>query len=543
MSSGGRYVSRATNVPANTDYPRPPRFSGRVHYCLMSKGKVALGLPIAALAGLATHDLLQRRHSLLRAFPVIGHARYFIEKVGPEMRQYVVAGNDEERPFSRDQRTYIYRAAKGLNTYVGFGTDNNIEFIEGYPIVKHRTFVADPPTHHSGDAWVPSAKILGGPRGRRFAFRPNSVVNVSAMSYGSLSGAAIRAVNGGAKKAGCLHNTGEGALSPHHQQGGDLTFQIGTSYFGCRDDEGRFDLDKLLTVVQSNPVRSIEIKLSQGAKPGLGGVLPGSKVTEQIAATRGIPAGKDCISPSRHTAFHDVDSMLDFVETVADATGLPVGIKSAVGHLDFWEQLAEAMLDGSRGVDFITVDGGEGGTGAAPLVFSDHVSLPFRAGFAQVYGIFAQAGITDRLTFIGSGKLGVAENAVIAFALGADMVNIAREAMIAIGCLQTQKCHTDHCPTGIATQNRWLERGVDVPLKSDRLGNYIISLRRDLLKIAEATGVAHPALVSVGDIDMMFTNTDARPLADVVGYQSEWGQPAAADMAEITALMRQASNP
>ena len=211
----------------------------------------------------------------------------------------------------------------------------------------------------------------------------------------------------------------------------------------------------------SAPVRAIEVKLSQGAKPGLGGLLPAAKITEEISRIRGIPMGQDCVSPSRHAEFDDVDSMLDWVERIAQETGLPVGIKSAVGEMDFWTDLAEQMSGRARGVDFITVDGGEGGTGAAPLVFTDTVALPFRVGFARVYSTFARAGLTDDVAFIGSGKLGLPDNALVAFALGADMVNVAREAMFALGCIQSQKCHTDHCPTGVATQNPWLAHGLD----------------------------------------------------------------------------------
>ncbi len=509
---------------------------------MSSKKSALLGLPVAALAAVATHDLLQRKHSLLRAFPVIGHGRYAIEKIGPELRQYIVAANDEERPFSRDQRAYIYTAAKGVNTYFGFGTDNDVEYTEGYPIIKHRTFTTVRPgtagAHGHGDAaQVPCAKVLGAARGRRLAFRPTSVVNVSAMSFGSLSGPAVESINRGAALAGCLHNTGEGGLSDHHRQGGDLLLQIGTGYFGCRDEQGRFDLARLVDVVASAPVRAIEVKLSQGAKPGLGGVLPAAKVTPEIARIRGVPQGKDCISPSRHSAFHDVDSLLDWVETVAQATGLPVGIKSAVGDLGFWERLVELMADGSRGVDFITLDGGEGGTGAAPMVFADSVALPYRAGFPRVYRLFAQADLTQRVVFIGSGKLGLPDSAMVAFALGADLLNVAREAMLAIGCLQTQKCHTDRCPTGVATQNRWLTRSLVPELKAQRLDGYVRTLRRDLLKVAEAAGLAHPALITVRDIDVLYGQADARPLYEVVGYDPDWGQPSAADQDEITAIM------
>ena len=491
-------------------------------------------LPAAGIAGLAAYDLLQRRHALLRNYPVLGHLRYLLEEIGPELRQYIVSGNDEERPFSRNQRRWVYASSKLENNYFGFGTDRNTEYLDGYPIIKQRTFATAVPNGvHSTDAVIPSAKVLGGPRGRATAFRPAAVVNISAMSFGSLSGNAIEALNKGAALAGCMHNTGEGGLSPYHRRGGDLILQIGTSYFGCRDDNGRFDIAKLRDVVASGPVKAIEIKLSQGAKPGLGGLLPGAKVTPQIAEIRGIPEGKDCASPPRHTEFHDVDSMLDWVEMLAAETGLPVGIKSAVGNLDFWRHLVEQMRGGDRGVDFITVDGGEGGTGAAPLIFSEAVSLPFRVGFARVYSLFAQADIAGQVTFIGSGKLGLPDNAIVAFALGADMVNVAREAMMSIGCIQAQKCHTDKCPTGIATQNEWLSHGLDPELKSVRVANYVKTLRRDLLEVSEACGVAHPGLITPDDLEVMHGHESATPLREVYGYRVGWGQPSAADRAAI----------
>ncbi|HEU4514743.1 MAG TPA: FMN-binding glutamate synthase family protein [Nocardioidaceae bacterium] len=496
--------------------------------------------PVAALAGLATYDLVQKKHALLRNFPLLGHGRYMLEAVGPELRQYIVTDNNSERPFSRDQRRWVYASSKLENNYFGFGTDNDVEHTEGYPIIKHRTFSdVVPPSHPKAgeETPLPSAKVLGGPRNRRRAFRPSSLVNVSAMSFGSLSAPAIEALNRGAALAGCMHNTGEGGLSPYHRNGGDLIFQIGTAYFGVRDEDGRFDLQRLKELVASAPVKAIEIKLSQGAKPGLGGHLPGAKVTPEIAEIRGIREGVDCISPSRHAEFSDVDSMLDWVELLADETGLPVGIKSAVGDLTFWQDLAAQMSARDRGVDFIAIDGGEGGTGAAPLVFSDSVSLPFRVGFSRVYRIFAQAGLTDDVTFIGGGKLGLPDNAVVAMALGVDMLNVAREPMLSIGCIQAQKCHTDKCPTGVATQDPWLSHGLDPALKSVRAANYVKTLRRDLLKVAESCGVAHPALIDADDIDVLHGHDWARPLREVYEYEPGWGRVSDAQAAEITALM------
>ncbi len=495
----------------------------------------------AAVAAVAAHDLVQKKHALMRNFPLIAHLRYVLEAVGPELRQYIVTGNDEERPFSRDQRRWVYASAKLQNNYFGFGTDNDMENLSGYPIIKHRTFsdVFPATQARAGEKTpLPSAKVLGAARGRAKAFRPSSVVNVSGMSFGSLSANAITALNKGAALAHCLHNTGEGSISPHHLHGADLIWQIGTSYFGCRDHDGNFDLAMLKDRAESTPVRALEVKLSQGAKPGLGGLLPGVKVTPEIAEIRGIREGRDCASPSRHTEFSDVDSMLDWVELLAAETGLPVGIKSAVGNRRFWERLVRAMANEDRGVDFITIDGGEGGTGAAPLTFSDSVSLPFRVGFSQVYKMFAEAGLTDRVTFIGSAKLGLPDNAMVAFALGCDMVNVAREAMLAIGCIQAQKCHTDRCPTGVATQDKWLQRGLDPESKSVRFANYVATLRRDLLKVSEACGVLHPGLMTVDDIDLMYGNERSVPLREVFGYLPGWGLPSKADQAEISAIMQ-----
>ena len=498
----------------------------------------------AAVALVAARDLVQKRHALLRNFPVIGHARYALETIGPELRQYIVTSNEEERPFSRDQRSWIYASAKEENNYSGFGTEVDVEHVQGHAYIKQRTFAAGRlPDAHDPQAPLPSAKVLGGPRGRAEAFRPASAVNISAMSFGSLSGAAITALNKGAALAGTMHNTGEGGLSPYHRNGGDIVLQIGTGYFGCRNEDGSFNLDRLKDVVASAPVRAIEIKLSQGAKPGLGGMLPGAKVTSEIAAIRGIPVGKDCASPSRHSAFGDVDSMLDFVELLATETGLPVGVKSAVGEMGFWRELAALMEHGDRGVDFVTIDGSEGGTGAAPRIFADSVSLPFRMGFSRVYGTFAELGLTDELTFIGSGKLGLPENAAVAFALGADMINVAREAMLSIGCIQSQKCHTDKCPTGIATQNPWLARGLDPASKSTRAAVYLRTLRRELLKVSGAVGVAHPGFITADDIEILNGDYEARTLGGVYGYKDGWGELGPHLAGELTALLAATADP
>ena len=496
-----------------------------------------IGSSVAAvLVMVVAYDLSQKKHAVLRNFPIVGHFRYWLEAVGPELRQYIVTGNDEERPFSRDQRRWIYASSKQENPYFGFGSDNDIER-PGYILIRHSAFPLHTP--HAGEPGyddkysLPSIRVLGGYRGRKHAFRPRSIVNTSAMSYGSLSSKAVEAINRGVALAGALQNTGEGGICDFHRQGGELIWQIGTGYFGCRDDRGNFSLDRAIAMIHSAPIRALEIKLSQGAKPGLGGVLPAAKITPEISRIRGVPMGRDCVSPASHSAFGDVSSMLDFIERVADATGLPVGIKSAVGDLSFWRELAQQMDKTKRGPDFITIDGGEGGTGAAPLVFSDHVALPFKLGFTEVYKIFAEAGVQHQTVFIGSGKLGFPESALLAVALGCDMVNVAREAMMAIGCIQAQRCHTGHCPTGVATQNRWLMRGLDPTLKAARLANYLVSLRKDLGALAHACGQPHPALVPLEHLDIVVSANETRPARAMYGYQMGWGLPPAHEAAEL----------
>lgn len=485
---------------------------------MLTLGIVVVGVLVAVTC----HDLVQRRHAILRNFPVIGHFRYWLESVGPELRQYIVTDNNEERPFSRDQRRWVYASSKRENNYFGFGSDNELESSPNYAIVKHAAFPLQSPRPGDID-YDPSyalscAKVLGGARQRAKAFRPSSVVNVSAMSYGSLSGAAVSALNQGAKLAGCLQNTGEGGLSPYHLQGGDLIFQMGTGYFGCRELDGRFSLSRLKDLVAQHPqIRAIEIKLSQGAKPGIGGVLPKAKLTPEIAAIRGVPEGRDCVSPAAHAAFTDADSLLDFVERVAAETGLPVGIKSAVGEMRFWRDLAALIAGTGRAVDFVTIDGGEGGTGAAPLVFADRVGLPFKVGFSRVQRAFAEQGLHDTIVFIGSGRLGFPDQALVAFALGCDMVNVAREALLSIGCIQALRCHTNHCPTGIATQSRWLTRGLDPSLKSVRLANYVVMMRKELLALSRACGVPHPSLITPHHIEILDGRFGSRTVADLLG--------------------------
>src|SRR5215212_4463312 len=484
---------------------------------------------VAVLLALTVHDLLQRRHALMRTYPVLGRARFMLEKIGPELRQYWFAEDKAERPFDRTQRNWIYESAKQQANTFGFGTESELETSPNFLVIRHAPFPHPAPSRGKPGAAprfeLPCAKVLGEHRGRRHAFRPDSAVNISAMSFGALSAPAVVALNRGAKLAGCIQNTGEGGLSEYHLSGGELIFQIGTAYFGCHDDQGKFSLNKLKETIDRGPVRALEVKLSQGAKPGLGGLLPAAKMTKEIADVREVPANQDCVSPPGHSEFHDADSLLDFVEMLADETGLPVGIKSAVGEQAFWDDLAARMAgDTGRGVDFVTIDGGEGGTGAAPLVFTDHVALPFKLGFSRVYASFARRGIDDRVTFIGSGKLGLPEAALFAFALGADMVNLARESMLAIGCLQAQICHTGKCPVGITTRNRWLRRAIRPGDKAERLAAYIVALRGELYSLARACGVAHPSLVTADHLEVLDESFGARSVREIFGYEEGWGR-------------------
>lgn len=461
---------------------------------------------LIALALVAIRDVFfQRRHSINHNFPIVGHLRFMLEKVGPELRQYLIANNREELPFNRIERGWIYASAKNANNYEGFGTDRDI-YARQHIFINNAMMPYKLPLAHPNridDSFLPCAKVMGEFNKRRRPYRPASVINVSAMSYGSLSAQAVDSLNKGCKISNAYHSTGEGGLSPYHCNGSDVMFHFGTGYFGVRDIDGNFSMDKIVELVEKNPfIRAIEIKLSQGAKPGKGGVLPGAKITKELAEIRGVAIGKDVLSPPNHTAFSNVPELLDFIERIAEKTGLPVGIKAAIGKLEEWEELADLMVKVGKGPDFITVDGGEGGTGAAPPSFADHVSLPWVYGFSDLYKLFQKRRLTERIVFIGSGKLGFPAKGAMAFAMGADIINVAREAMMSIGCIQAQLCHTNKCPSGVATQNKWLAAGIDPTLKSIRLAQYFKTFRKELIEITHATGYEHPCQFEMSDIDV-----------------------------------------
>ena len=477
---------------------------------------------LSILLAVFVYDIFQKKHAILRNFPIIGHFRYLIEFIGPELRQYIVANDKEEMPFNRSERSWIYATSKKQKNTFGFGTTEQVYEI-GYPIIKHSAFPVPEKNieYYSEDhTLIPCSKIIGKSHQREKPYRPRSVINISAMSFGSLGQNAITALNKGAKIANCYHNTGEGGVSPYHLLGADIVWQIGTGYFGARDKNGNFCIESFIKTIKNNPsIKMVEIKLSQGAKPGKGGILPKEKVTKEIAAARDIKEGEACISPNNHTAFSNIDELLTFIEKLAHLSGLPIGIKSAVGEIDFWLKLARKMKEKNVGPDFISIDGGEGGTGAAPLAFSDHVSLPFKVGFKRIYTIFQAENLTEEIIFIGSGKLGFPDRAITAFAMGCDMITVAREAMLSLGCVQAQKCHTDHCPTGVATQSKYLQRGLNPTHKSIRFSEYIKGLRKEILQLSHACGYTHPFQFNGKDIEVSVVINKFQDLDKIMNYK------------------------
>lgn len=479
---------------------------------------------IIVLLVLAIKDLFfSSEHTILHNFPIVGRVRYYMEKIGPGLRQYIVAGNREELPFNRVERGWVYASSKNINNYEGFGTDQDIYEVN-YVFVKNAVIPYKIPEEHPNvkdPYFIASAKEMGAFNKRRRPYRPASVINVSAMSFGSLSARAIEALNRGCKKAYAYHNTGEGGLSPYHKTGADVVFQIGTGYFGIRNQDGSFSMEKLVEMVEEYPqIRALEIKLSQGAKPGKGGVLPASKITREISEIRHVPMGKDVLSPPNHSTFGNMQEMVNWIEEIAEATGLPVGIKAAIGKTDDWEELADIMKNTGKGPDFISIDGGEGGTGAAPPSFADHVALPWVYAFSDIYKIFQQRELTNRIVFVGSGKLGFPAQAAMAFAMGVDVINVAREAMLSVGCIQAQACHKNTCPTGVATQNKWLQAGLNVKNKADRVNYYFTNFKKELLEITHACGYEHPCQFQMDDVEINLGDRYiAQTLDKTFGYE------------------------
>lgn len=439
---------------------------------------------VLSLIGLV--DLLQKRHAVRRNYPILGNIRYLVETIRPEIRQYLLEADSDALPFSRAQRSLVYSRAKNEVSDKPFGTLIDV-YASGFEFIGHSMRpapLADPTSFRI---------TIGGPQCSQLYSA--SIFNISAMSFGSLSANAIRALNQGAKRGNFHHDTGEGSISPYHREhGGDLVWELGSGYFGCRTPDGRFDPQGFAEQARSPQVRMIEVKMSQGAKPGHGGILPKHKVTQEIADTRGVPLGEDCISPSRHSAFSTPIEMMQFIAQLRELSGgKPVGFKLCLGHPWEFMGIAKAMLETGILPDFIVVDGKEGGTGAAPVEFTDHIGVPLREGLLFVHNTLVGLNLRDKIKLGASGKIVSAFDIASVLAIGADWANSARGFMFAIGCIQSQSCHTNKCPTGVATQDPLRQRALVVPDKAERVVNFHRNTLRALAEMLAAAGLEHPS--------------------------------------------------
>ncbi len=458
-------------------------------------------------------DFTQSRQAIRRNYPVLSHFRFFFEFIRPEIRQYFLEADTDELPFSRAQRSIVYQRAKGQVDKRPFGTQANV-YEPQYEWINHSIAPLDLKSH---DFRV----TVGGPD-CKLPYAA-SVFNISAMSFGALSANAILALNEGAKRGKFFHDTGEGSISKwHRERGGDLVWEIGSGYFGCRNPDGTFNAEKFAENARSDQVKMIELKMSQGAKPGHGGVLPGPKVTGEIAIARGVPEGVDCVSPARHSAFATPIEMMQFIQRLRDLSGgKPVGFKLAIGHPWEWFAIVKAMLKTGITPDFIVVDGGEGGTGAAPLEFTDHVGAPLREGLMLVHNTLVGVGLRDRIRIGASGKIVTAFDMVRVMAMGADWCNSARGFMFALGCIQAQTCHTGHCPTGVTTQDPVRMRALVVPDKAERVLQFHQNTLKALKELLGAAGLSHPFEVGPEHVIRRISSTEVRSLSAL--YQ--WLKP------------------
>lgn len=443
-------------------------------------------LVTGVLSLLGLYDLFQPWHAVRRNYPILGRIRYLVESIRPEIRQYLIESDTEELPFSRTQRSLVYARAKNEPADRAFGTHENV-YQTGFEFISHSMLPAE---QRNPEEFRVS---VGGPQ----CSQPYSasIFNISAMSFGSLSANAIQALNKGAKMGGFAHDTGEGSISRYHlRHGGDLIWELGSGYFGCRTTEGIFDPERFAVQAQRPEVKMIELKLSQGAKPGHGGILPKHKITEEIASTRGIPMDRDCVSPARHSTFSTPIELLEFLAKLRDLSGgKPVGFKLCPGHPWEFMAIAKAMLSTGILPDFIVVDGKEGGTGAAPLEFSNHMGLPLREGLMFVHNTLVGVNLRDKIRIGASGKLISAFDIATVMAIGADWANSARGFMFAVGCIQSLSCHTNKCPTGVATQDPLRQRALVVPDKAERVYNYHRNTLKALAEMLAAAGLSHPA--------------------------------------------------
>lgn len=455
-----------------------------------SLGYFVLGI-LGVLTALGIYDSLQSKHAILKNFPVVGHFRYILESISPEIQQYFIESNTDGKPFNRNLRSLAYRRSKSVNDTHPFGTQRDLDG-EDYLALRHSIYAVHP-----------KEEDLRVTIGSEFCKKPYSasIFNISAMSFGSLSSNAIKALNLGAKKGKFFHNTGEGGISPYHLQGGDICWQIGTGYFGCRDEEGNFNPEMFKEKAKLPEVKLIEIKISQGAKPGHGGVLPGIKNTPEIASIRGLKAGTTVLSPPSHSAFSDPKSLIQFVEKLRDLSeGKPIGIKLCIGRTEEFIEICKEMVAQNCWPDFITIDGAEGGTGAAPLEFSDSVGLPLEPALIFVRATLEKYNLREKVKIIASGKILSAFSIIKNIALGADACNSARGFMFSLGCIQALRCNTNECPTGVATQRRGLVKGLVVNNKSERVYNFHKNSVKAVSELLGAAGHYHTEELSVHDL-------------------------------------------
>ncbi|MEP2096716.1 MAG: FMN-binding glutamate synthase family protein [Paracoccaceae bacterium] len=487
----------------------------------------------AALTALGVHDIRQRDHSILRNYPVLGHMRFLFEGIRPEIRQYLIESDQDEEPFSRDDRSLVYQRSKGVEDKRPFGTRMRV-YDAGYSWVTHS---ASPKHLTETDFRV----RIGGPE----CTQPYdaSLYNISAMSYGALSANAILALNSGARQGGFAHDTGEGGISKYHREGGgDLIYEIGSGYFGCRNEDGEFNTLKFEEQAANPQIKMIELKLSQGAKPGHGGMLPAAKISAEIAEARGIPMGQDCVSPASHSAFSTPVEMMQFLALLREKSlGKPVGLKLCIGHRREFMCMVKAMLETRIAPDFIVVDGAEGGTGAAPVEFANHVGMPMVEGLTFVHNTLRGAGLRDQIKVGAAGKIVSAFDIARALAIGADWCNSARGYMFAIGCIQAQACHTNRCPVGVATQDPLRQRALDPAGKAQRVARFHKNTMSALGEMTGAAGLSHPGeflphhlMIRNGDSQMV-TGQEAYPYlpegfllkkegADHDNYRARWAR-------------------
>ncbi len=462
------------------------------------------------LSGIGVWDLVQTRQAIRRNYPILAHLRFFLELIRPEIRQYFLESDQERIPFSRAQRSLVYQRAKNVIDKRPFGTQKDL-YESHYEWINH-TMV---PVHNKD--WNFRVRIGGAECRQPY---DASVFNISAMSFGAISANAILALNKGAKAGGFAHDTGEGSISRYHREhGGDLIWEIGSGYFGCRNPDGSFNTDKFIANACTPQVKMIEIKISQGAKPGHGGVLPGPKVTREIAEARGVPQGVDCISPATHAAFKTPIELLQFIARLRDLSGgKPTGFKFCLGHPWEFFAICKAMLETGLTPDYIVVDGAEGGTGAAPIEFTDHVGTPLAEGLLLVHNTLVGLNLRGRVKVGASAKLISGFDIARAMALGADWCNNARGFMFALGCLQAQTCHTGHCPTGITTQDPLRQRALHVPDKAERVANYHRNTLKALAELIGAAGLTHPNQLRPHHIVRRISVNEVRLVSNILRF-------------------------